>query len=46
MAGMPPVPLKPAFAGMCGTLIGVGLSRFAYAPLMPALIEAGWFAPG
>ena len=26
-------------------LIGLGLARFAYGPLMPALIEARWFSP-
>ena len=29
-------------AGLCATLLGVGLQRFAYAPLHPALVEAGW----
>lgn len=24
--------------------VGIGLARFAYAPLMPALVKAGWFA--
>lgn len=36
---------RAAYAGLCGTLVGIGLARFAYAPLLPALIEAGWFAP-
>lgn len=35
-----------AIAGLCATLVGVGLARFAYAPLLPALIEAGWLASG
>ena len=26
-------------------LVGVGLSRFAYTPLIPALITKGWFTP-
>jgi predicted MFS family arabinose efflux permease len=30
---------------LCATLVGVGLARFAYTPLLPALIGAGWFAP-
>jgi predicted MFS family arabinose efflux permease len=25
--------------------VGIGLARFAYTPLLPALIGAGWFAP-
>jgi predicted MFS family arabinose efflux permease len=32
-------------AGLCATLVGIGLARFAYTPLIPALIEARWFAP-
>ncbi len=32
-------------AGLCATLIGNGLGRFAYTPLVPALIAAGWFTP-
>ncbi|MBS0234987.1 MAG: YbfB/YjiJ family MFS transporter [Proteobacteria bacterium] len=29
----------------CTGLIGVGLARFAYTPLLPAIINAHWFAP-
>ncbi len=25
--------------------MGLGLARFAYTPLLPALVEAGWFSP-
>jgi predicted MFS family arabinose efflux permease len=32
-------------AGLCASLVGVGLGRFAYTPLIPALIAAHWFAP-
>jgi len=32
-------------AGLCASLVGIGLARFAYTPLIPALIDAGWFAP-
>jgi predicted MFS family arabinose efflux permease len=32
-------------AGLCANLVGVGLARFAYTPLIPALIAAHWFAP-
>ncbi len=31
------------FAGLCGSLVGIGLARFAYTPLIPLLIEAHWF---
>lgn len=34
------------FAGGCATLLGVGLQRFAYAPLLPAMVLAGWLGPG
>lgn len=37
---------RAALAGLCATLVGIGLARFAYAPLLPALVEAGWFASG
>jgi predicted MFS family arabinose efflux permease len=36
---------RPVVSGLCATLIGIGLARFAYTPLLPALIEAGWFEP-
>ena len=32
-------------AGLSASLVGLGLARFAYTPLIPALIEARWFAP-
>src|SRR5215472_15782871 len=31
--------------GLCANLVGVGLARFAYTPLIPALIAADWFSP-
>ncbi|UXI03554.1 MFS transporter [Photobacterium sp. TY1-4] len=31
--------------GLNTTILGVGLSRFAYTPLIPALSEQGWFLP-
>ena len=34
--------LRPALAGIAATLSGVGLSRFAYVPLFPAMVSAGW----
>jgi predicted MFS family arabinose efflux permease len=30
-------------AGFCASLVGIGLARFAYTPLLPAIIGAGWF---
>lgn len=35
--------LPAAFAGLAASLVGIGLARFAYTPLLPALINAGWF---
>jgi MFS family permease len=29
----------------CASLVGIGLARFAYTPILPALIGAHWFAP-
>lgn len=29
--------------GLCATLAGIGLARFAYTPLIPALVQAHWF---
>jgi predicted MFS family arabinose efflux permease len=37
--------LRAILAGLCASLVGIGLARFAYTPLIPALIEAHWFAP-
>jgi predicted MFS family arabinose efflux permease len=34
-----------AAGGLAATLIGNGIGRFAYTPLIPALIAAGWFTP-
>ena len=34
--------LSPAFAGAAATLSGIGLARFAYVPLFPAMVGAGW----
>jgi MFS family permease len=35
---------RPVLAGLCATLVGIGLARFAYTPLIPALIAAHWFS--
>ncbi|VIO77270.1 YbfB/YjiJ family MFS transporter [Bradyrhizobium ivorense] len=34
-----------ATAGLCASLVGLGLARFAYTPLIPALIAAKWLTP-
>ena len=31
-----------AVAGLCASLIGLGIGRFAYVPLLPLMIDAGW----
>ena len=36
-------PWRSTFAGLSGSLVGIGLARFAYTPLLPAIIAAGWF---
>jgi predicted MFS family arabinose efflux permease len=38
-------PLRATFAALCANLVGIGLARFGYTPLIPALIAADWFAP-
>jgi predicted MFS family arabinose efflux permease len=35
--------LFATFAGLCGSLVAIGLARFAYTPLIPSLIQAHWF---
>ena len=34
---------RAPLAGLCASLVGIGLARFAYTPLLPALITQGWF---
>src|SRR5215471_13133153 len=34
-----------ASAGLSANLVGIGLARFAYTPLIPVLIAAAWFSP-
>ena len=36
-------PWLVTLAGLCATLVGIGLARFAYTPLLPVLITEGWF---
>ena len=38
-------PWLGVWGALCTTLIGLGLARFAYAPIIPALIAAHWFTP-
>lgn len=40
-----PVPWRAVMAACAAVLVGIGLARFAYTPLIPAVVEAGWFAP-
>ena len=34
---------RATLCGLCASLVGIGLARFAYTPLLPAIIGAGWF---
>ena len=34
-----------ALAGLCANLVGIGIGRFAYVPLLPVIIDAGWATP-
>jgi MFS family permease len=36
---------RPILAGLSASLVGIGLARFAYTPLIPALIADGWLSP-
>jgi predicted MFS family arabinose efflux permease len=36
---------RATMSGACASLVGIGLARFAYTPLLPAIIGAHWFAP-
>lgn len=38
-------PWRGPAAALSANLVGIGLARFAYTPLIPALIAAGWFVP-
>ena len=40
------MPWRAVTAAMAALLVGIGLARFAYTPLLPAVIAQGWFAPG
>lgn len=34
---------RGTFSAFCALLVGIGLARFAYTPLLPALVTEGWF---
>jgi predicted MFS family arabinose efflux permease len=38
-------PWRATFSAFCASLVGIGLARFAYSPLLPAIIAAHWFKP-
>ncbi len=40
------MPWRAVLSATAALLVGIGLARFAYAPLLPAVIAQGWFAPG
>ena len=44
-AGPPAIVWRAVLSAFCASLIGIGLARFAYTPLLPALIGAHWFEP-
>jgi predicted MFS family arabinose efflux permease len=35
---------RATFAGLSASLVGIGLARFAYTPLVPSLIQMRWFS--
>ncbi|MGA9334149.1 MAG: YbfB/YjiJ family MFS transporter [Rudaea sp.] len=35
---------RATLAGFCASLVGIGIARFAYTPLLPAIIGAHWFS--
>ena len=41
-----PPPWQPILAGVCATLVGIGLQRFAYGPILPEMVHAGWLEAG
>ncbi len=43
IAGSSAGPWRGATAALCALLVGIGLGRFAYTPLIPALAAAEWF---
>ncbi|MGE8067050.1 YbfB/YjiJ family MFS transporter [Pseudomonas sp. NPDC089569] len=46
IAATAPHPVSPwrgTVAGFSASLVGIGLARFAYTPLLPAIVDAHWF---
>lgn len=43
MTAPAPAAWRATLAGLSATLVGIGLARFAYTPLLPVVITAGWF---
>lgn len=37
---------QPILAGCCATLLGIGLQRFSYGPILPAMVQQGWLPAG
>jgi MFS family permease len=37
-------PARMVLSAMCASLLGIGLSRFAYTPLLPELVASHWFS--
>ena len=35
---------RATMSGFCASLVGIGIARFAYTPLLPAIISAHWFS--
>lgn len=40
-----PSPRAAILAALAALFVGVGLARFAYTPLLPAVVADGWFGP-
>ena len=36
---------RAVLSAYCASLIGIGLARFAYTPLLPAIVNGHWFEP-
>lgn len=45
-AAHPRALIASAIAGTAAVTVGIGLARFAFIVIMPALVAAGWFTPG
>ena len=43
-ASSPPDAVRAVLSALCANLVGVGLARFAFTPLVPALVSAHWFS--